>query len=327
MRRREFISGLGCASVALARVAHAQPGGPTPTIGLLRAGRNDREFEKPGSLTTVLRLTLKEMGWEEGRNIRLVHRWAQDESERLRMLAHELVAERPNVLVTTGDPATKALQAATSTLPIITMSDDVIGGGLAASMARPGGNTTGVSILATELDGKRLEILHECVPQRRRISVLADATTSSSPSALDSTAHNLGLELFRYSVRSPQEIRSVLDEIATAGPSAVNILASPMLQQAREEIVQRLNGALLPAIYQWPETVSEGGLLGYGPRLTLCYRQLASLVSKVLHGAKPLELPVEQPTKFELVINLGTAKALGLAIPPTLLARADEVIE
>ena len=287
MRRREVIAGLGCASVALASVAHAQHGAPMPMIGLLRGGRNDREFQRPGSLTTVLRLTLNEMGWEEGRNLRVVHRWAEDESERLPMLARELVAERPDVLVTTGDPATKALQAATSTLPIITMSDDVIGGRLAASMARPGGNTTGVSILATELDGKRLEILHECVPQRRRIAVLADATTSSSAEALDRTAHGLGLELFRYSVRNPQEIRAVLDGIAAAGLGAVNVLASPMFNQARAEIVERLNGARLPAIYQWPEAASEGGLLGYGPRLTLCYRQVASLVSKVLHGAKP----------------------------------------
>ena len=175
-----------------------------------------------------------------------------------RLLARDLLAERPDVLVTTGDPATKALQAATATVPIITMSDDVIGGGLAASMARPGGNTTGVSILATELDGKRLEILHECVPQRRRIGVLVDATTSSSAKALDSTAHDLGLELLRYAVRDPREIRHVLDEIAAAELGAINVLASPMFQQARAEIVASLNAARLPAIYQWPDTANRG---------------------------------------------------------------------
>src|SRR5829696_3426751 len=327
MRRREFIVGIGWTTVTLAPVARAQGGGPMPVIAVLRGGRKDREFHRSASLMSVLPAALKAMGWEEGQKVRVVHRWAEDEGERLPTLARELVAERPDVLVTTGDPATKALQAATSTLPIITMSDDVIGGGLAASMARPGGNTTGVSILATELDGKRLEILHECVPQRRRIGVLVDATTSSSAKALDSTAHELGLELLRYFVRNPREIRHVLDEIAAAGLGAVNVLASPMFQQARAEIVASLNAARLPAIYQWPDTATEGGLLGYGPRLTLCYRQVASLVSKVLSGAKPPDLPVEQPTKFELVINLKTAKALNLPIPPTLLARADEVIE
>jgi len=327
MRRREFIVGIGWATVTLAPVARAQGSGPIPVIAVLRGGRKDREFHRSDSLTGVLPAALKAMGWEEGRNVRIVHRWAEDYGERLPLLARDLLAERPDVLVTTGDPATKALQAATATVPIITMSDDVIGGGLAASMARPGGNTTGVSILATELDGKRLEILHECVPQRRRIGVLVDATTSSSAKALDSTAHDLGLELLRYAVRNPREIRHVLDEIAAAGLEAINVLASPMFQQARAEIVASLNAARLPAIYQWPDTATEGGLLGYGPRLTLCYRQVASLVSKVLSGAKPPDLPVEQPTKFELVINLKTAKALNLPIPPTLLARADEVIE
>src|SRR5215207_1172686 len=202
MRRREFIVGIGWTTVTLAPVARAQGGGPMPVIAVLRGGRKDREFHRADSLTSVLPAALKAMGWEEGRNVRFVHRWAEDHNERLSMLARELVAERPDVLVTTGDPATKALQVATATVAIVTMSDDVIGGGLAASMARPGGNTTGVSILATELDGKRLEILHECVSQRR-IGVLVDATTSSSAKALDNTAHDLGLELLRYPVRNP----------------------------------------------------------------------------------------------------------------------------
>jgi len=262
MRRREVIAAMGCwATFTVARIAQAQDGGPMPVIALLRGGRKDREFHRADSLTSVLPAALKAMGWEEGRNVRFVHRWAEDHSERLSMLARELVAERPDVLVTTGDPATKALQVATATVAIVTMSDDVIGGGLAASMARPGGNTTGVSILATELDGKRLEILHECVPQRRRIGVLVDATTSSSAKALDSTAHELGLELLRYFVRNPQEIRPVLDNIAAGGLGAVNVLASPMFQQARAEIVESLNAARLPAIYQWPDTATEGGLL------------------------------------------------------------------
>jgi putative ABC transport system substrate-binding protein len=207
------------------------------------------------------------------------------------------------------------------------MTDDMIGSGLAASMARPGGNTTGVSILASELDVKRLEILHEFVPQARRIAVLADPTTISTLAQLASGARNLGVELVQFEAQSPDEIGRALDAITMAKVKAVNVLASPILNAARRLIIDRMHDAHLPAIYQWPETSEDGGLLSYGPRNLLCYRHVVSLVDKVLRGAKPADLPIEQPSKVELVVNLKTAGTLGMTIPPTLLLRADEVIE
>jgi putative ABC transport system substrate-binding protein len=207
------------------------------------------------------------------------------------------------------------------------MTDDMIGSALAASMARPGGNTTGVSILASELDVKRLEILREFVPQARRIAVLADPTTISTWAQLMSAARELGVELVRFEAQSPEEIGRALDAIARTQIEAVNVLASPLLQGARFQIIDRVRDRRLPTIYQWPETAEEGGLLAYGPRILLCYRHVVSLVDKILRGAKPADLPIEQPTKFELVVNLKTASALGMTISPTLLLRADEVIE
>jgi putative tryptophan/tyrosine transport system substrate-binding protein len=203
----------------------------------------------------------------------------------------------------------------------------MIGSGLASNMARPGSNTTGVSIFASELDVKRLEILHEFVPQARRIGVLADPTTVSTRARLTSAARDLDMELVLFEAQSPEEAGRALDAIAAANVGAVNVLASPLLFAARHQIMERMREAHLPAIYQWPETAEEGGLLAYGPRLLLCYRHVVSLVDKVLRGAKPAELPIEQPFKFELVVNLKAAGALGLTIPSALLLRADEVIE
>jgi putative ABC transport system substrate-binding protein len=219
------------------------------------------------------------------------------------------------------------VQQATKTIPIIAMTDDNVGSGLANSLARPGGNTTGVSILASELDAKRLEILHEYVPQARRIAVLADPTTISTRDSLVSAAHDLGLELLWFQARNPDEIGSALAAIAAAKVEAVNVLASPLLNFARRLTIDKMRDARLPVIYQWPETAEEGGLLAYGPRNLLCYKLVVSLVDKVLHGAKPADLPIEQPSKFELVVNLKTANTLGMTFSPALLLRADELIE
>ena len=207
------------------------------------------------------------------------------------------------------------------------MADDMVGSGLAASMARPGGNTTGVSILSPELDVKRLEILHEFVPQARRIAVLADTTTISTRTQLASAARDLGVQLLVFEIQNSAEIGGTLDAIARARVDAVNVLASPLLNATRQLIIERTRNARLPAIYQFPETAEEGGLLSYGPRILLCYRHVVSLVDKVLRGTKPADLPIEQPSKFELAVNLKTAIDIGMTIPPTLLLRADEVIE
>jgi putative ABC transport system substrate-binding protein len=270
---------------------------------------------------------MKAIGWEEGRNIRFLFVWTEGRSERAQALAGELVSQNVDLIITFGDPAIRAVQRATQAIPIVAMTDDMVGSGLVASLARPGGNTTGVSILASELDVKRLEILHEFIPQARRIALLIDTTTISTGSQLSKAARELGVELVPFDAQSPDEVSRMLDDIAAAKVDAVNVLASPLLNLARLQIIDRMRVYRLPAIYQWPESAEDGALLAYGPRQVLCYRHVVSLVDKVLRGAKPADLPIEQPSKFELAVNLKTASALGMTISPTLLLRADEVIE
>jgi putative ABC transport system substrate-binding protein len=207
------------------------------------------------------------------------------------------------------------------------MTDDMVGAGLAASMARPGANTTGVSILGTELDVKRHELLHEFVPQARRVAVLADPNQFTSRPQLENASRVFGVDLSIFAARNRDEIGPTLDAMGQAQVEAVNILASPILNGSRGFIIDRLRQMRLPSIYEWPESAEEGGLLGYGPRLQAMYRQVAVLVDKVLRGAAPRDLPIEQPTKFELVVNLKTALAIGLTVSPALLIRADAAIE
>jgi len=291
-------------------------------VGVLRPSAKDAEpFAEP------FRRYMKAIGWEEGRNIRFLFAWMEGRNERAPLLAGDFVAQNVDLIVTFGDPAIRAAQRATQSIPIVGMTDDMVGSGLVASLARPGGNTTGVSILAPELNVKRLELLHEFVPQARRIAVLADPSTISTHAQLTSAARDLGVELVLFEVQNPAQIGGPLDAIAAAKVEAVNVLASPQLYGARYLIIERLRNARLPAIYQFPEAAEEGGLLSYGPRLLLCFRHVVSLVDKVLRGAKPADLPIEQPTKFELVVNLKTASAIDMTIPATLLLRADEVID
>src|SRR5215471_17694890 len=322
MKRREFITLIGGAAVLWPRAAAAQQG-RLPVVGVLRPNRKDvlEAFAEP------FRRYMKAIGWDEGRNIHFLFVWMEARSERAPVLAGELVAQNVDLIVSFGDPAIRAAQRATQTIPIIGMTDDMVGSGLAASLARPGGNTTGVSILASELDVKRLEILHEFIPQARRIAVLADPTTISTRAQLASAARDLGVELVPFEAQSPDGISRMLDDIAAAKVDAVNVLASPLLNLARLQIIDRMRVYRLPAIYQWPESAEDGALLAYGPRQVLCYRHVVSLVDKVLRGAKPADLPIEQPSKYELVVNLKAASALGMTILPMLLLRADEVIE
>ena len=321
MRRREFITLLGGA-VAWPLAASAQQD-RVPVVGVLRPNRKDvlETFAEP------FRRYMKAIGWEEGRNIRFLFVWTEARSERAPALVSELIAQNVDLIVTFGDPAIRAAQRATQSIPIVGMTDDMVGSGLAASLARPGGNTTGVSILASELDVKRLEVLHDFVLQARRIAVLGDPTTISTRAQLAKAARELDVELVPFEAGSPDELGRALDGIAVVKIEAVNVLASPFLQVSRPQIIGRMRDHRLPAIYQWPEGAEDGGLLAYGPRQLLCYRHVISLVDKILRGAKPADLPIEQPSKFELVVNLKTANALGLTMSPTLLLRADEVIE
>jgi putative ABC transport system substrate-binding protein len=321
MRRREFIAVVGSAAVTWPLAARAQQS-RLPLVGILRGSSKDAEI-----FLGPFRRYMKAIGWEEGRNIRFLSVFTEGRNDRAPALAGEFVGQNVDLIIAFGKPLIQASQRATETIPIVGMADDVVGSGLTDSMARPGRNTTGVSIFGSELDVKRLEILHEFVPQARRIGVLADPTTISTRAQLTSAARDLDLELVRFEAQSPEEVSRSLDAIAAANVGAVNVLASPLLFAARHLIMERMRATRIPAIYQWPETAEEGGLLAYGPTLLLCYRHVVSLVDKVLRGANPAELPIEQPSKFELVVNLNTASAIALTIPPALLLRADEVIE
>ncbi len=322
MKRRDLIAMLALAAVARWHPARAQQG-EGPLIGMLHLAPDD----PTENFIPRFRRYLKGYGREEGRNLRLLVVSAEGNGDRLPAAARELVARKADLIIVFGDPSIRAAQQSTTTIPIVGMTDDMLGSGLVASMARPGGNTTGVSILASELDVKRLELLHEAVPQASPIGVLADPSTISTRALLEAAARRLGIDLVILSGRDPEEAVRAADQMTKAGVKAVNVLASPVLHTARAAIIERLNRAGLPAIYQWPETAEEGGLFGYGPRIPGCYHQVTGLAEKILKGAKPADLPVEQPTKFELVVNLKTAKAIGLALPQSLLARADEVIE
>jgi putative tryptophan/tyrosine transport system substrate-binding protein len=322
VNRREFVSLLGGAAAAWPLAARAQQG-RLPVVGVLRI--NPRDFE---TFAEPFRRDMNKLGWEEGRNIRFEFVWAGGRNEDVPALARDLVARRVDLIATFGNFGILAVQRATTTIPIVGMSDDMVREGLAASMARPGGQTTGVSILGTELDAKRLELLHEYVPNARRVAALTDPTSATADQKrIEEAASRLNLELLRFTVRNADEVGRALDAIAAADIDAVNILASPMLNGVRRLIFGRLRDAHLPSIHEWPESADDGCLIGYGAPIVSLYGRVAVLVDKVLRGARPADLPIEQPTTFELVINLRTAKAIGLTIPPSLLLRADKVIE
>jgi putative ABC transport system substrate-binding protein len=325
MKRRTFITLLGGAAAAAAswpRGGSAQEPGRTYRIGGLSI--------QPRTAPHYVAMfdELHRAGFVEGHNLVVAGRGWEYRTEQFPEVAAELVNTKVDVIVSIGDAAIRAAQQATATIPILAVTDDMVGSGLVPSLAHPGGNTTGMTILASELDVKRLEILHEFVPRARRIAALADPTTVSTHAQVISAARDLGVELVRFEARSPEEIDRALDAITAAKFEAVNVLASPLLNVSRLQIIDRLRAARIPAIYQWPETAEDGGLLAYGPRIVQIFREIfARLLARLLRGAKPADLPIEQPTKFELVVNLKTAKALGLDVPLHLQQRADEVIE
>ncbi len=227
-----------------------------------------------------------------------------------------------------GAEAARAAQKATQRIPIVALADDLLGSKLVVSMSHPEGNTTGVAIFSPQLDAKRLELLHEAVPGARRIAVLADRQPIPNISALESAAQGFGIEIAPFAARSEEDVIRAIDGMRAAQVEAVNLLASPILSSKLGSVIRdRLALRRLPAVWQWPEDAERGGLIGYGPRLSMVYDQCARQVAKLLRGAKVVDVPVEQPTKFELIVNLKTAKMLGVEIQPTLLSRADSTIE
>jgi len=323
VKRREFIA-IVCGAAALwPLAAHAQAPGRTYRLGFITEGSRDSP-----NLVPFLD-ELRRAGFVDGVNL-----WVDLEGfgtpvERWYAVAVEMAKKGVDAIFCSGGPkGTRAVQRATQVIPIVTVSDDVLGEKLVTSLAHPEGNTTGVSILATELDGKRQEILMEMVPTAHRMAALADPGTTSARQleALQEAARAHGVSLAVYHAGTRDKIAAAIDAARKDGAEALNVLASLLFFSNRKVVVDLVASARLPAIYQWPEMAEEGGLAGYGPNHDAIRRQAGRLLAKLLLGAKPADLPVEQPTKFELVINLKTARALGLTIPQSLLLRADEVI-
>jgi putative tryptophan/tyrosine transport system substrate-binding protein len=323
MRRREFVRLITGALVTSPFAALAQEPGRVYRLGGVSSGpRNAAQlvamFDELRGLGFILDQNLT-VDWRSyGPRIELVPQFAED-----------LAKSRLDVLVMNGDAAIRAAQHATATIPILGITEDMVGQGLVNSLARPGANTTGVSILATELDGKRQEILIEAVPDLRHMAVLADkATGARELVALQDAARARGVELSIHQIASAEEITAAIDAAKASGSAALNVLSSPFLYGNRQTVMQRAAALRLPAIYQFPEEAEEGAFAAYGPRLLQIFRELmAQQLVKLLRGVKPADIPIEQPTKFELVINLKTARAIDVAVPATLVARADKVIE
>jgi putative tryptophan/tyrosine transport system substrate-binding protein len=313
--------------------ADAQPAEKVHRIGRLSPGRPLPESNPSGDKDLeAFRQGLRAFGYVEGQNIVIEYRYAEGRDDRLTALAAELVRLKMDVIVAIGGAAaTRAVQHATRTIPIVMAgASDPVREGLVASLTHPGGNTTGLSNLSAELPGKRLEILKETVPQSARVAVLANPANPNHASAmynLTAAAQALGLHLHVVELRRPDELDAAFAAMTRAGADALFVQGEPLLLDGlRGRIVDRAATSRLPAMYSWRMYVEAGGLMAYGPSLPDMHRRAAAYVDKLLKGAKPTDLPVEQPTKFELVINLKTAKALGLTIPPTLLFQADEVI-
>jgi putative tryptophan/tyrosine transport system substrate-binding protein len=321
---RHFVAAL-VLWACLAASAIAQDARSMPVVGVLLV--NMPANAEP--IASLFRNALAALGYAVGRNLRLDFRFAEGHVERFPALADALVVEKADVIVTLGNAPTRAAQQATHTIPIVAIADDLVASGLIASMARPGGNTTGVSILATELDAKKLEILKEIVPAARHFGLLRD-TASSYPARLDAiadVARALGVTLQTVDVHSPADFAAAFGSFQTGGAEAIDILASPMLANFQEELGRLSLEYKLPAICQFREMVEAGCLASYGVKRPEMYALLAAFVDKMLRGARPGETVAQQPVALELVINRTTARAIGIEVPPTILARADEVIE
>ena len=325
MRRRDFIAAVGGA-VAGPLAARAQQPAKQPTIGFLGSGT----LEGQGQWVAAFLQRLRELGWIEGRNITIEYRWAEGNSDRADELAAELVRRRVDVIVTYANPIVLAVKRSTSTIPIVfAAAADPLGTGLVSTLARPGGNVTGLSVEATDLGSKRLELLRDVVPNFRRLGIMANVGNSASVLEMrevQSASGTLGLEVKTLDIRQAEDIARAFDELK-GYVDALYVCIDTILFANRIRIITLALAARLPTMFTTREAVKAGGLMTYGPSFPELFRRAGDYVDKILHGAKPEDLPVEQPTKFDLVLNLTTAKALGLTIPPTLLARADEVIE
>jgi putative ABC transport system substrate-binding protein len=324
LKRREFVTLLGGGAVAWPLAALAQQAGKLPTIGVLGV---DALVWSPWTAAFVERL--RDFGWIEGRTIAIEYRWAEGRPERYTEITAEFVRLKVDVIVTTG-PAVATLKQATSVIPIVfPATGDPVGAGLVASLARPGGNVTGLSLQHSDLAGKRLELLHEVVPGLRRLAIMANI---GNPIAVlemrevQATARTLGIETLILEIRRLEDIAPAFEALKGRA-EALYVCTDPLVNANRVRINTLALGARLSSVCGFREFVEAGGLLSYGANYPALFRRAAEFVDKILRGAKPADIPVEQPTRFDLIINLTTAKALGLTIPESFLLRADEVIE
>src|SRR5215510_9769840 len=326
MKRRDFVTLLGGAAAAWPLAARAQQQPKVPTIGFL--GRTTRSAASEWTAAFVQRL--RELGWTENRTVAIEYRWAEGRDERSAQLIAEFVRLKVDVIVTSGTPQVVAARQATSIIPIVfATAGDPVGSGLVASLARPGGNVTGLSTQAVDLAGKRLEFLREVIPARGRLAVMGNVgnpTIVLEMSELKAAGHRLGFEIVALEIHKTEDIVPAFEALKGRA-DALYVVFDALVSANWNRINTLALGARLPTMSGNPAHVEVGALMSYAPNSPALFRRAADYVDKILRGAKPGDLPVEQPTKFDLIINLVTAKALGLTIPHTLLARADEVIE
>jgi putative ABC transport system substrate-binding protein len=326
MKRREFLALLGGAAAWPLAARAQQPMAKLPTIGFLGAATPLAWSQRVAAFVQRLR----ELGWTEGRTVVVEYRWAEGRSERFLEIAAEFAQLKVDVIVAAGTPAVLAAKQATSVVPIVFVgAGDPVGTGLVASLPRPGGNVTGLSAQTTDTVGKRLELLRELMPGIRRLAIMGNVDNPVSVlemREIGAACASLGLEADALEIRRTADIVPAFEALKR-GAEALYVPADPLVIANQIRINTLALGMRLPTMHGLREYVEAGGLMSYGPNFPDLFRRAAAFVDKILRGAKPSDIPVEQPTKFELVINLITAKALGLEIPPTLLARADEVIE
>jgi ABC-type uncharacterized transport system substrate-binding protein len=325
VRRRDFFALIGAAAAAWPLAARAQQAMKLPTIGLLGSGAQSVQ----GNWANSFARRLRDIGWIEGQTIAIEYRWAEGRRERFEEIAAEFVRLNVDIIVTTGG-AVFAVKQATSIIPtVFVVMADPVGAGVVESLARPGGNVTGLSNQSAGLAGKRLELLREVVPSLRRIAVLVNVGYPGAVlevSELHPAARTLGLETIMLEIQRAEEIVPAFETLKGRA-NAVYVVGDPLVNSTRAQIHTLTVSGRMPAIYNTRDFVEAGGMMSYGPNIPDLFRRAAEMVDKILHGAKPANIPVEQPTKFEFVVNLTTAKALGITVPPSLLARADEVIE
>ena len=326
MDRRRFINGIAICFAA-APLAQAQQGARAYRIGYLAASPRPADGAPPASL----REGLEQLGYREGKNVTYAGRWAEFRKDRLPGLAAELLALQVDVIVTFGSPAAAAAKQATSTIPVVmALSGDPVGVGLIESLARPGGNVTGMTDNATALSAKRLEILKEAIPTASHIAVLwnaADQAMTLRYREINRAAGVLGVSVQPLGVREPDEFDQALAAMDRQPPDAIFMVTDALTNLNRKRVLDYAEAHRIPSMYEYAPLVREGGLMSYGPSLDDMFRQAAVYVDKILKGARPSELPVEQPTRYYLAINLKTARTLGVTIPRDLLLRADEVFQ